>query len=322
MKERYQQLLGAFCLGVLLPQLLLSLPLHRRLPTDQTDIPQQQGPSVPEKLPLQIPVLQPDGSVVDIVLEEYLVGVVLGEMPADFEMEALKAQAVVARTYALKRLEEGIKHPRGAVCMDPSCCQAHTAEALYLQRGGSRASVEKIRSAVAQTAGQVLTYEGMLIEATYFSCSGGRTEDAAAVWGTDVPYLQAVDSPGEEHAARYQGELYFTRGEFAQRLGVQLQGQPETWLGAVSYTEGGGVAVMTIGGVDFTGVQLRKLLGLNSTIFTMEPDANGIRIFMQGYGHRVGMSQYGADAMAVAGSDYSQILAYYYRGTELTNRQG
>ena len=322
MKEKYRQLLGAFFMGVLLPQLLLSLPLHSRLPTQKPNTPTGRPSlevSAPENLPWQIPVLQPDGTVTQMVLEEYLVGVVLGEMPAEFETEALKAQAVVARTYALKRQEEGTRHPEGAVCVDPGCCQAYTSEQTYLLRGGSAASVEKIRAAVGQTAGQVLTYEGMLIEATYFSCSGGRTEDAAAVWGTDVPYLQAVDSPGEEHAGRYQGQLHFSGEEFARRLDLQLQGAPESWLGMVTYTEGSGVATMTIGGMAFSGVRLRKLLGLNSTMFYMEPGADGITVYMQGYGHRVGMSQYGADAMAVTGSDYTQILAYYYRGTELTN---
>ena len=168
---------------------------------------------------------------------------------------------------------------------------------------------------MADTAGLVLTYNGSLIDATYFSCSGGRTEDAAAVWGADVPYLQAVDSPGEEGAAAYESEVYFTKSEFARLLGRELAGSPTQWLGKVSYTDGGGVATMVIGGVTYTGKELRSLLGLKSTAFTMTADASGITVVTKGNGHRVGMSQYGAEAMAVLGSSYEEILAHYYQGT-------
>ena len=244
-------------------------------------------------------------------------GVVLGEMPADFEVEALKAQAIVARTYTLKREEEGVRHPLGAVCVDFNCCQAYVSPESYLARGGTEEGLNKIRSAVEQTAGQVLTYGGALIEATYFSCSGGKTEDASAVWGGDVPYLQSVDSPGEEHATKYTAEVFFTRDELETLLGITLSGNSESWIRGITYTEGGGVAGATVGGCRFTGVELRKLLGLNSTAFSVTAQSDGILVTTWGHGHRVGMSQYGADAMAIAGNSYEQILLYYYQGTRI-----
>jgi stage II sporulation protein D len=184
-----------------------------------------------------------------------------------------------------------------------------------LESRGDPFDVEKITQAVLGTSGEVLTYAGVLADATYFSCSGGRTEDAAAVWGSDIPYLQAVDSPGEEGASVYTDTMYFTADEFQSALGQTLSGSPKSWLGAMTRSDGGGVATMMIGGKSYTGVQLRSLLGLNSTAFTMEVKDGNIVVTTKGKGHRVGMSQYGADAMAVTGSTYEQILQHYYQGT-------
>jgi len=317
MNPRTTQLLTAFLLGALLPSLLLHLNWQKPQFSQMTEPMQTENfsPSQPEKMQIHVQLL--DGSVVPMELETYVVGVVLGEMPADFEIEALKAQAVVARTYTLKRKEEGIRHLFGAVCVDSNCCQAYVSPESYLARGGTEESLAKIRSAVEQTSGQVLTYQGALIEATYFSCSGGRTEDAAAVWGSDVPYLQAVDSPGEEHASKYTANVLLGREELEARLGVTLRGGPEGWLREITYTEGGGVASLTAGGCRFTGVEIRKLLGLNSTAFTVTGKDDAIIITTLGHGHRVGMSQYGADAMALAGNTFEQILLYYYRGTRI-----
>ena len=129
-------------------------------------------------------------------MNDYLTEVLLGEMPAEFEMEALKAQAVAARTYTAKAAITGGKHGDGSVCSDSACCQAYLPQETYLMLGGTEENLEKINKAVLETTGLVLAYDGNLIEATYFSCSGGSTEDAAAVWGTEYPYLQAVASPG------------------------------------------------------------------------------------------------------------------------------
>lgn len=324
-KKFWMEIGLALCLGVILPGTMLCLAIR---------LDDGNGPNVVEKPAptvqqtgqtqpisdgaeaVQIQVLK-DGTAVSMELEEYLVGVVLGEMPVDFEPEAQKAQAVVARTFTLKTREGG-KHENGAVCTDSSCCQAYMEPADYLKNGGSQDGVERMKAAVKATEGLVLTYEGELIEATYFSCSGGRTEDAVAVWGTDVPYLRATDSPGEEQATHYTDTVTFSGDEFAQALGLKLTGDAASWLGRATYTAGGGVNTMTIGGKEFQGTELRKRLGLRSTAFTMTAEGNAISVTTKGYGHRVGMSQYGADAMAVQGSGYEEILAHYYQGTVLS----
>lgn len=321
--KAYMQETGlALLLGLVVPASLLGLAVKLKPQNEKEDVPTVvvSGIATEENVEqtgtIPISVLM-GGNTVQMDLEDYLVGVVLGEMPADFEPEALKAQAIVARTFTLKTRTSG-KHDNGDVCTDAGCCQAFQDPDLYLKQGGDADGLERIRAAVSATAGLVLTYQGELIEATYFSCSGGRTEDAVAVWGTDVPYLRATDSPGEEQAAHYTDTVTFSGAEFAQALGMELSGDAASWLGYVTYTDGGGINTMTIGGKSFQGTELRKRLGLRSTVFTMVAEGDQITVTTKGYGHRVGMSQYGADAMAVGGSSAEEILAHYYRGSVLT----
>ncbi len=321
MNSIWKQIGLAAVMGLLLPAMVLAFATRSRPETGETTA--APAPAVPSGTTapsaasdLTVPVLGKDGTVTDMDLNTYLVGVVLAEMPADFEPEAHKAQAVVARTYAMKR-RTGSKHPGGAVCTDPACCQGYLSPEDYVNRGGSAETVEEIRRQVLATGDTVLTYQGALIDATYFSCSGGRTEDALAVWGTDVPYLQSTDSPGEENAAHNTDTVTFTGEAFAAALGEELVGSPETWLGDVTYTEGGGVATMVIGAETYTGTELRQMLGLRSTVFSMTAQDNTVTVVTHGFGHRVGMSQYGADAMAASGSSYEEILAHYYQGTAL-----
>ena len=243
-------------------------------------------------------VLEETGEKQSQSLEDYLVGVVLGEVPADFEEEALKAQAVAARTYTRKAQLLGGKHGDGSLCRDPGCCQAYWAPQDYLDRGGSPENLEKVCTAVRDTDDLVLTYDGELIEATYFSCSGGRTEDAVAVWGTDYPYLQALDSPGEEDAMYFRDTKFLSRQELEKTLGILLPADPSQWLGAMAQTSGNGVEWLELGGERFSGTDLRKKLGLRSTAFTVTVQEDGLLFETRGYGHRVGLSQYGAQAMA------------------------
>lgn len=322
MHKRWQNVVVVFVLGLVVPSLMLA-----RLSGKNNDEPLQTEPLVEteltlmseqtEKTSILIGVLREDGSVENMDLEDYVTGVVLAEMPASFETEALKAQAVVARTYSLRRLEGNYKHPEATVCTQPSCCQGYRSESAYLSTAGTALDVEKVRRAVKDTEGMVLVYQGELIEATYFSCSGGITEDAAAVWGEDVPYLRSTLSPGEEHAANYVDTVYLTTEEFEDYLGVELPGSPANWIGNITYTAGKGVDTIEIGGMGYEGTWLRSVLGLRSTAFSITVIANTVVITTKGYGHRVGMSQYGADAMALDGSTYSQILAHYYQNTEL-----
>ena len=312
MKGKWLGRVMPLVLAVILPWSLLTLG-KKHFPPEEA-LPEQTLPVETQAPDRKIQVLL-DGVTREMDLETYILSVVLGEMPGEFEPEALKAQAVVARTYAL-RISAGSRH-QGAVCTVHSCCQAYRDIDDFLEQGGSRQLLDKVRFAVQATAGQVLTYQGELIEATYFSCSGGRTEAAVAVWGTDVPYLQAVDSPGEEQATHFTDGMTFTWEEFSRALGFVPEGEVTGWFGPVTYTSGGGVATMVIGGKTYTGLQLRKLLGLRSTAMEIAVEGGNITITTKGFGHRVGMSQYGAEAMAAEGKTYRQILSHYYPGTSL-----
>ena len=312
-----KQMLLSFLAGAVVPLVLAALfqktpalPEAESESISPTQIASAQDPAT------VLTVMNRAGNLQQMDLREYLVGVVLAEMPASFESEALKAQAVVARTYTRKRMEGG-KHGQAAVCMDSGCCQGWRSGEDYLAQGGKPSAVEKVRAAVADTDGLVLRYEGKLIDATYFSCSGGVTEDAVAVWGQDVPYLKSVQSPGEEEAPRFTDRVSFSAAEFAGKLGLSAAGDPESWFGAVTYTAGGGVETMVIRGKSFSGTQLRSKLGLRSTAFEIAVSRDKITVTTRGFGHRVGMSQYGAQAMAQEGSSFSEILAHYYTGTEL-----
>lgn len=317
MNTKGREILFALVMGLLLPGILLRV-VQPENNTPQTP-PDTTGESTLSQVEdsFMLPVMMSDGSVEQMALDDYVVCVVLAEMPAEFEEEALKAQAVVARTYALKRYQSGEKHDRRAVCTDSTCCQAYCTQADFLQRGESEENLQKVIDAVAQTHELVLSYNGALIEATYFACSGGRTEDALAVWGEEIPYLQAVDSPGEEKAAHYMDTVSFTMEEFAQRMELNADSLSGNWIGTITYTPGGGVDTINIGGQSYKGTTVRQKLGLRSTAFVMTAVGNSVTVTTKGFGHRVGMSQYGAEAMAVSGSTYEQILSYYYQGTVL-----
>lgn len=254
------------------------------------------------------------GSITMLELEEYLLGVVLAEMPVDFEIEALKAQAVVARTYTCKRLNDP-KHTEADICTDSSCCQAYMSPKEFLENGGDAASVDKVRVAVKETNNEVLFYDGELIEATYFSCSGGKTENAREVWGNDVPYLQSVISPGEEIAVHYTDSITMSYESFCNKLGIS--DNEKIAVTGISYTEGGGISEIQLGEHKFSGTEFRRLLGLRSTAFVISITGSNVTITTKGFGHRVGMSQYGAEAMALQGSMYSDILNHYFPGTKL-----
>ena len=319
MKRIWKEIGIALFMGMILPGFLLNLAVKWK---DRKLIGESYtGYTVPketmESQKLTVRVLLPGETKEEMDIDTYLTGVVLGEMPASFEEEALKAQAVVARTYTLKAVRTGGKHGNGSICTDSGCCQAYISREEYL-RTGTENAVKKVEDAVYATSGQVLTYQGELIEAVYFSCSGGSTEDAVAVWGTDYPYLRATESPGEEYAAYYTDSVHFSAAEFCNKLGQAIIGDPKGWIGYATYTAGGGVNTIRIGEREYKGTEVRALLGLRSTVFTMKAEEEGITVTTKGFGHRVGMSQYGAEAMAAGGSAYPEILAHYYSGTELT----
>ena len=322
MRTLRKDLIMAAIFGLILPGMLLNLLVTPRKYQTVTEFTHSDDDGAVEKVDISILVRQEDGTVTEMDMDSYLTGVVLAELPASFELEAKKAQAVAARTFALRAKMTGGKHGDGSVCVSSGCCQAYTTVEDYYSRGGKTENVSSAEKAVLETSGQVLTYEDELIQATYFSCSGGSTEDAVAVWGSDVPYLRAKASPGEEYAKYHTDVVVFSQEKFSKALGSSLTGDPEGWFGMTTYTSGDGVATMQIGGKTYYGTQLRSLLGLRSTAFSVEVVAGEIQITTKGFGHRVGMSQYGADAMAAGGSSYKEILAYYYPGTQLIRAEG
>ena len=264
------------------------------------------------------------GVIKQMDLDEYVLCVLLGEMPADFEMEALMAQAIAIRTYTLQKISHQSKHSEALVCTDASCCQAYTRVEDFLIKVKHPELLEKMRLAVQETYDMVLTYDGELIEATYFSCAGGKTEAASDVWGKEVPYLQSVLSPGEEGTRHYESICRFKTVDFLKALGIDpLHPLSENDI-KMTYTIGNGVNELYIGDEFYTGNEIRTMLKLPSTFFRMSIEDDEIVFSVRGYGHRVGMSQYGAEAMAVSGQNFEEILLHYFPGTKLeqfTNEQ-
>ena len=301
-------------LVLIFPQLLLSIVKTEVKRNEATDdfISEVKTAIISEKPSRTIHVYDED-ILLEMPLDTYVTGVVLAEMPADFEPEALKAQAVACRTFALKSMQRS-KHKDAFVCTDPTCCQAFISPSEYT---GSENNLEKVYLATKETENEVLMFDGNLIEATYFSCSGGKTEADVEVWGADVPYLQSVESPGEEISSNYETTKSFTHANFKQMLGLPQSMNLNEMKMDLTYTEGGGIETLKIGDSVYSGVQVRSLLSLRSTIFSIEHTDDCVLITTKGYGHRVGMSQYGAEAMAVAGAQYDEILQHYYLGTDL-----
>lgn len=314
-----KSLLAAILLTCVFPALALAIAAPY-MDTREDEITVENGTHQTPENAVMVSVLT-EADVVRMELEEYVCCVVLGEMPADFEVEALKAQAVVARTYTSRKMRDS-KHSSADVCTDASCCQAFCTIDAFLENGGTKSALTKVKTAVYETQGEVLHYNGQLIEATYFSCSGGRTEDAEAVWGADVPYLQSVDSPGEENAIYHTDTVIFSVAQLSDKLNVSASDLLDHGIGAIVYTRGGGVATIEIGGITFSGTRIRQMLGLRSTAFVITWAGESVTVTTKGFGHRVGMSQYGAEAMAVSGENYETILYHYYPGTALSDLFG
>ena len=237
-------------------------------------------------------------------LEEYVVGVVAAEMPAAFPEEALKAQAVAARTYQVRQMQE-----QGSKNVLYDVGQAYIGEREQKEKWGENTAFyqEKIRRAVRETAGEVMTYEGELILAAFHAQSAGRTEDAAQVWKESVPYLKSVDSSADRDAPSHETEVFFSAEEMERTLGKgEVQVLSRT---AAGYTE-----KVQVGEKVISGREVREALGLRSSCFSVEKEGDGYLFTVLGYGHGVGMSQYGAAFLAEEGKTYRQILEYYYQG--------
>ena len=252
------------------------------------------------------------GKTEEMPLEEYLIGVVGAEMPASFPLEALKAQAVAARTYAVRHMTAfGGSGCSGAdICTDSGCCQSYKSTEQLREKFGGEAEryMDKLRQAVYETEGEYAAYKGEPIEALYHSSAGGRTEDAQNVFSAALPYLVGVDSPGEETAGKYAAEVTVSLGEFTNRVNKK-------WPAAKLKKNRLGEQVKVVSRYD-SGRELRRLFDLNSANFTLSIGEK-VTIRTKGYGHGVGMSQYGARAMALEGAGYEEILKHYYTGVEI-----
>lgn len=266
------------------------------------------------------------GQIMQLDWTEYLVGVVAAEMPASFELEALKAQAVAARTFAQSRLQS----PRAAanapyrLTTDPATCQAWISADERQNRWGESfaANERKLRQAVAETEGEVITYQGALIEPLYHaSCGGGRTESARDVWGGDRPYLQSVvcAHPADKHT---QIQTTLTMAQIDARLGSDLSAIP-AGLGQTKpividrSSASNRVLDVRVGSQHYSGSAVRQALGLKSALFACQINGDQVTFTTNGYGHGVGMCQYGADYYAKEGLDYRAILQHYYTGVEI-----
>lgn len=254
-------------------------------------------------------------------LEQYVVGVVAAEMPAEFEMEALKAQALTARTYIVKQLmhKQTIELPEGANVTDTVMHQVYYNEEQLKQLWGMSYEwkMKKIKEAVEATRGQILTYNNEPIEAAFFSTSNGYTENSEAYWQNAFPYLTSVESPWDTQSPKFYEQMTISVREFEQRLGVKLPKDGSSIGKVLARTPGKRVALVDINGKQLTGREVREKLQLKSTDFTWKRQGNNIVITTKGYGHGVGMSQYGANFLAKQGKTYKEIVTYYYQGVRI-----
>lgn len=281
-----------------------------------SSISSDQSQSVKEEDPVsneeKITIYRSNGTVLTLSMNDYLIGVVASEMPASFPVEALKAQAIVARTYASKKLKSG------GVLTDDVSTQVYKDESYFrsVWKKDFDFYYNKIRQAVLETDGMTVQYQGDYIEAIYHSTSNGKTEDAISVWGNSVPYLKSVNSVWDQYADTYLRTVEKDLSTVLQIFGIDFQ-EPFT-MEVLSRNESGRISSIRVGNQSYTGVQFRNLLGLRSADFDIEIQDGKLLITTRGYGHGVGMSQYGAKGMAESGYSCLQILSHYYPGTLVT----
>ncbi len=262
---------------------------------------------------IYVNVRRNNGNIEKYELEEYIIGVVGAEMPASFNKEALKAQSVVARTYALKSIKNNKQ-----LTSDNSTQNFKDNNELKKMWGSSyNTYYNKIKSAVLETKGLYLSYNNDYVDAVYHSTSNGNTEDAVYVWGNSVPYLKSVSSEYDNTNKNYNSIITLTYNEISNKLKNSIDSN--TKFNIISRTSGNRVKEIEINGTTYSGVEFRKLLNLRSADFSIENNGANVVISTNGYGHGVGMSQYGANGMANNGSSYTDILLHYYTGVSIKN---
>lgn len=265
------------------------------------------------------------GEVEEVELDSYLCNVVSAEMPADYEKEALKAQAIVARTYTVYKINNK-KHEEADICDDSTCCQAWISKEDRLAKWEAtkrESNWQKIEEAVNETKGKIITYNNEPINAFFHSNSGGTTEIPVNVWGgTGYPYLQVVETAGEEGYSQYSSEVELTNEELINKLkekypDIQIDFNNNEDIKIVEYTDSNRVKTIKFGNHEISGVEARTIFGLKSTNFEVEKQNGKVKFSVKGYGHGVGMSQTGADSMAKEGKNYEEIIKHFYIGVEI-----
>lgn len=268
-----------------------------------------------------------NGTIEEINLDEYLYGVVAAEMPANFSEEALKAQAVVARTYTIyKIINNSSKHGTAQICDDSKCCQAWISKENRLEKWNENEREEnwnKIVNAVNSTQGKIILYDNKPINAFFHSNSGGKTEIPINVWGgSGLPYLQVVETSGEENYSQYSSEVIVSKEELKNTMlnkysDFTIDYNEEDCIKILEYTSSGRVKTIKIGNKNISGVEARSIFRLKSANFSIYIEENNIKFTVKGYGHGIGMSQTGADSLAKMGKNYEEIIKHFYVGVEI-----
>lgn len=256
-----------------------------------------------------------DSEVIKLTLEDYIIGVVACEMPASFEIEALKAQAVASRTFALEKMNDSNEYDLENSTNDQ--CYISIEDMQKKWKANYNKYYTKIKEAVYSTKNEYITYENKIIKAFYFSTSNGYTEDVQNVFGERLDYLVPVESSWDKKSSSYEKETTFSVENFLKLLNIE--DDKVDYINIDEKNETGRVSYITINGKKIKGTTFRKLLEIRSTDFDINYENNTIYIKTRGYGHGVGLSQYGSDGMAKEGYTYKEILKYYYKNTEINN---
>ena len=263
-----------------------------------------------------IRVKKTSGEIIAIPFEDYIIGVVSGEMPASFDIEALKAQAVASRSYALTKMMQNMKNEYDVV--DTISNQVYQDDDTLKSKWQSSydANIAKIKEAVFSTRGEYLTYNGEVVNAFFFSTSTGKTENCNEIWGGDLPYLVSVDSTWDIESPVFKTNKTYSLNDFYASLDIPYQEKVK--IDIIDKTSTGRIKKLKINNKEFNSSDIVKILSLRSSYFEIEQKDNQIYINIKGNGHGVGMSQYGALGMAKEGYKYDEILKHYYTGVEIS----
>ncbi|MBE9916763.1 stage II sporulation protein D [Paenibacillus donghaensis] len=322
---------GLLALALLIPALVVTT--HQRPDPAPAPVPAPAPatPAVPQVFtqPEVSVYLSKTGKVEVLPLEDYVVGVLAAEMPAKFDLEALKAQAVAARTFIMRRLADGDRSgvpDKQADVTDTVNHQAYISkEQLEKQWKSKTAELAKLKRAVEESRNTIMTYQGKPITASFFSSGNGYTENSEDYWNQKIPYLRSVSSPWDKQAPGYEETVKMSREAFLTKLGLAGQaipavatGEHQPFIQILSTTAGHRIKEISIGGMKFSGREIREKLGLRSSVFSWKTSGSDVLITTYGYGHGVGMSQWGAEGMAKEGYTATQILKHYYTGVQFS----